>query len=666
MFIRHINKYTFLILFTPVVLAASCFISSCKLYGSTYSVSSPSKKIRVKIQVQDKIEYSVVFQSKEIMIPSAISLTLDNGEKLGKEPKIKKTKRRAVKERIYPVIREKREIIEDHYNEIRLDFKDNYGLYLRVYNDGVAYRFFTKFKEKIKIFSEEASFNFPEDYSLYFPFAKSFHTSFENNYTHLPLSEITSKSMGFTPVLIDIKKGPKIVITEADLDDYPGMFLTGTDGGAPFLRGKFASYPLKEELKRDRDLLVSERADYIALTEGSRAFPWRVIVIAEKDGDLVESDIIYRLAKPLKMKNTSWIKPGKVAWDWWNANNVYGVDFTSGINTETYMHYVDFASEHGIEFVILDEGWSDTSDLLKLNPKIDMEKLLEHARQKNVGIILWCVWLTLDKQLHQALDLFERWGVKGIKVDFMNRDDQKMVNFYHKIAREAAKRHLVVDFHGAYKPTGLRRAYPNVLTREGVLGLEHSKWSDKASPENDLTIPFIRMLAGPMDFTPGAMNNAQKKNFRPVFERPMSQGTRVHQLAMYVVYESPLQMLADSPSNYMKEPEMMAFLSEVPTVWDETRVLEAKVSDYILVARKKGEEWYVGAMTDWTPRKLKVNFNFLDKEIYAAEIYSDGPNASRFANDFKKTIKKISQDDTLQIELAPGGGWVARIFRPKE
>jgi alpha-glucosidase len=630
-----------------------------------YSIQSPNKKINVKIQARERIQYSVFYKDRELLIPSPLSLTIDNERVLGKDPQIKDVKRRSVQDNIYPVIREKRKTVTDHFNEITLRFLDGWGLIFKLYDDGLAYRFFTEFKGKIKIIAEKASFRFKEDHSLYFPFSQSFHTSFENNYSYLPISEVKSKRMGFMPVLVDVKGGPKVAITEADLVDYPGMFLTGSEDESPSLFGKFSRYPKSEEQKGDRNLEIKERENYIALTEGTRTFPWRVIVIAEKDGDLVESDIVYRLASPLKLDNVDWIKPGKVAWDWWNANNIYGVNFQAGINTETYMYYIDFASKYGLEYVILDEGWSDPADLFKINPEIDMEKLLAHAKRRNVGIILWCVWLTLDRQLEQALDLFEKWGIKGIKVDFMNRDDQKVVRFYHMIAEEAAKRRMIVDFHGAYKPTGLRRAYPNVLTREGVLGLEHSKWSRKVTPEHDLTIPFIRMLAGPMDFTPGAMINAQQKNFQAIFERPMSQGTRTHQLAMYVVYESPLQMLCDSPSNYSREEETMEFLSRVPTVWDETKVLEAKVGDYIAVARKRGGEWYVGAMTDWTPRKIKVDCGFLEPGIYKAEIYADGPNAKRFASDYTKIVREISADNTLELDLAPGGGWAARIFKPK-
>jgi len=361
------------------------------------------------------------------------------------------------------------------------------------------------------------------------------------------------------------------------------------------------------------------------------------------------------------MTDTSWIKPGKVAWDWWNDSNVYGVPFKSGVNTETYKHFIDFAAEHGLEYIILDEGWYKLGDLLSITPGLDMDAIAAHARQKNVGLIMWVIWKTLDLQMGPALDQFEKWGVKGIKVDFMQREDQWMVNYYERVAREAAKRKLLVDFHGAYKPTGLHRTWPHVITSEGVLGLEQSKWGDMASPDNAVTFPFMRMLAGPVDYTPGAMMNAAKKDFQPIFSRPMSQGTRCQQLAMYVVFESPLQMLADSPSNYRREPESLAFLAAVPTVWDQTRVLGAAVGEHILVARQRGREWYVGALTNWDARDLAVDLSFLGSGQFRAEIFRDGANAHRVGVDYAREEKAVTAADRLPVHLAPGGGWVARI-----
>ncbi|NQV32035.1 MAG: glycoside hydrolase family 97 catalytic domain-containing protein, partial [Phycisphaeraceae bacterium] len=372
---------------------------------------------------------------------------------------------------------------------------------------------------------------------------------------------------------------------------------------------------------------------------------------------------VYKLSTPCKLKDTAWIKPGKVAWDWWNACNVFGVDFKSGVNTETYKYYIDFASKYGLEYIILDEGWYKLGDLLDVVPEMDMEELFAYARKKKVGIILWVVWKTLEDQLVPALDQFEKWGAKGIKIDFMQRDDQWMVQFYERVAIETAKRHMMVDYHGSYSPKGLRRAYPNVISREGVKGLENCKWSADITPEHCVTLPFTRMVAGPMDFTPGAMINAQEKNYQAVFDRPMSMGTRCQQLAMYVIYESPLQMLSDTPTHYYREPDCMAFLSKVPSVWDETVALDARVADYALMARRSGKTWYVGAMTDGTARELTVDLSFLDKGRYKADIYQDGPNAGRYGQDFKRVKQRVTASDKLTIQLAPGGGWVACLTR---
>ena len=631
--------------------------------ATTHELNSPDKRIKLVIQVDGQVAYSVFCDGKEILLPSPLSLIVDGAGILGKNPRFSAFKMRSADNEIIPPVEEKRALIRDRFNEAALTFKGGFGLIFRAYDDGVAYRFFTRLKGRVKVIAEEVRFNFGADHSIYFPVTDTFVSSFERNYSYLPLSRVSAEKMAFLPILVDIQGGPKVALSEADLDDYPGLYLQGSPDGSFSLGGRFAAYPLKEEQKRDRTLAVAERAGFIAETSGSREFPWRVLAIARRDAELIENDIIYRLGPPAALPDTSWIKPGKVAWDWWNDLNLFGVGFESGINTKTYKYYIDFAAKFGLEYIILDEGWSDPADLLKTNPALDMPELLSYARERNVGLILWCVWLTLDRQLLEALDVFEKWGVRGIKVDFMDRDDQKVVNFYKKVAAEAAKRKLVVDFHGAFKPTGLRRQYPNILTREGVLGLEYDKWSRSVTPEHDLLIPFIRMLAGPMDFTPGAMRNATEKSFQPVFSEPMSQGTRCHQLAMYIVYESPLQMLSDSPSAYLREPGIMEFLGRVPTVWDETVGLEARVGDYVAVARKHGQEWYVGAMTDWTPRELEVSLGFLGPGEYKADIYADGVNAARYAADYSRSVLSVKAGDRIKIKLAPGGGWAARLSK---
>jgi alpha-glucosidase len=586
-------------------------------------------------------------------------MTLDEGLVMGKAAKLASSDKAKVDRRLQSVVAVKSSTIPDQYNELRMAFEGGYGLTFRVFSDAVAYQWTLSRKGEVKVMSEQAEFRFSQDHKMWFPEEESLLTHSERIYKEVRLGEIDPNRFCSMPALVDVNDGPKVAITEADLLDYPGMYLKGTR--SPGLVGLFPSVATKEVQERDRTVRVTERADYIAQTQGPRSFPWRVMVIAPRDKDLIENQTVFKLATPSKIGDPSWIKPGKVAWDWWNANNVYGVDFRAGVNTETYKYFIDFAAKYGIEYIILDEGWYPLGNLLAVSPGMDMDELFRYAKEKKVGIILWVVWKTLEDQLQPAMDRFEKWGAAGIKVDFMQRDDQWMVNYYERIAEETAKRHMLVDFHGAYKPTGLRRTYPNVISSEGVRGMENCKWSADITPEHDVTLPFTRMLAGPMDFTPGAMLNAQKKDFAISFDRPMSQGTRCHQLAMYVVYESPLQMLCDSPSNYLREGECMEFLSKVPSVWEATVALDAKVADYVLVARRRGKEWYVGAMTDWTARTLTVDLSFLGEGSYSASIYQDGINADRYGGDYKKISRTVTAKDKLSVQLAPGGGWAARL-----
>lgn len=628
-----------------------------------YKLTSPNKNLQFIVSISETIKYSLQVNGKEAIPPSVISMEVEKYGDLCKNASVKKTETREVNTTQIPVAPVKRKNVIDNYSELTIDFNSDFSLIFRLYNDGAAYRFQTKLPGEIKVKSEKVNLTFNKDYKTYFPEEKSFQTHQERLYLNINLSEIGEKRFCSIPAMIDIPDMGKLVFTEADLFDYPGIYLSGDVENKTALKAIFPHYALKTELKRDRDEIVKEAADYLAITKGTRYFPWRVFVFAKEDKELLENDIIFRLAQECRIENTSWIKPGKVAWDWWNANNIYGVDFKSGVNTSTYKYYIDFASKNGIEYVILDEGWYKLGNLLELNPDINMEELTKYAAQKNVGLILWVVWKTLDMQLQPALDQFVKWGIKGIKVDFMQREDQWMVNYYEKIAQEAANRKLLVDFHGAFKPTGLYKTYPNVLTSEGVKGLENNKWGKEASPNNDVTFPFMRMLAGPADYTPGAMLNATQKDFKDIFNRPMSQGTRCHQLAMYVLYESPLQMLADSPSNYMKEEECLAFITKTPVVWDNTIALDAKVSEYMLAAKQSGDLWYIGAMTNWNERDLTIDFSFLEKGNYKIEIFSDGINADRCGVDYKKETKIISSSDKLKIHLAPGGGWAAKVWK---
>ncbi len=631
--------------------------SPASAYAQT--IASPNGAIVVTIDTSPDLTYSISLRGREVIAPSSISMTLAGGETLGTNAVVTASTLQSIDRVLRPVAPTKRSQVRDHFNERRFDFRGGYSLIVRVFDDGIAYRFATRRAGEITVAAEQATFRFTGDPLLYFPEETSLISHQERLYKKLRLSEIKAAQFASLPTLVAIESGPKIAITEADLFDYPGMDLKAGEQGR--LVGMFPAYPVKTQMDRDRTENVTERADYIARTKGTREFPWRALVIAERDATLLESDIVYRLASPTTIADTSWIRPGKVAWDWWNYNNIYGVPFRAGVNTDTYKHYIDFAAENGLQYVILDEGWYELGNLMKVVPAIDMDALAAYAKQKNVGLVMWVVWKTLDQQMQPALDQFVKWGVKGIKVDFMQREDQWMVNYYERVAREAASRKLLVDFHGAYKPTGLYRTWPNVVTSEGVLGLEHDKWSADSSPDHTVTFPFIRMLAGPVDYTPGAMVNATKTDFKPIFNRPTSQGTRCHQLAMYVILESPLQMLADSPSNYRKELESLAFLSRVPTVWDETRVLSAAVGEHILIARRSGNDWYVGAMTNWTARDLDLDLSFLGSGSYDAEVFSDGPNADRAAVDYARTRRRATSADKMKIHLAGGGGFAAHF-----
>ena len=647
------------VVFFALVLAVRSLPAAAK----DYSLLSPNKAIEVKIAVGPTITYAVTFQGQPIVLPSAVSMTLDAGRVLGRAAKVRKDTRRSVNDLLLPVVTQKAAKVPDVFNELTLEFAGNYALIFRAYDDGVAYRFATSFPGEITVVSEQAEFAFGRDHKLYFPEEESFQSHQERIFKYISLSEVTAKRFSSCPAVVDIEGGPKVAVSEADLEDYAGLWLTGAADSPTKLVGMFPAYPLKEDQKNDRNVPVAERAPYLAKTAGKRVFPWRVLMIAAKDGDLIESPMIYRLAKP-STGDFSWVRPGKVAWDWWNDLNLRGVGFRAGVNTATYKYFIDFASANGLEYVILDEGWYKLGDLLSVVPDIDMAAILAHAREKNVGVILWVVWKTLDDQFGPAMEQFTKWGIKGLKVDFMQRDDQWMVNYYYRVAAEAAKRHFLVDFHGAYKPTGLYRTFPNVLTSEGVKGLENSKWSKDVTPEHDVTLPFTRMALGPMDFTPGAMVNGGLKNFQINYSQPMSQGTRCHQLGMYVVYESPLQMLSDTPTNYLREPECLAFLSRVPATWDETRVLEAKLADYVFVARRKGTAWYLGAMTDATPREFTPDLSFLEDRSYDMTIWQDGLNADRDGNDYAMVKKTLAKTERLTVKLAAGGGWVA-IITPK-
>jgi len=640
-------------------------ICASSLFAKDYVLQSPDQQSKVVVQVTPErgILATVYYLDKVMLTWGPIGMKIYQGESFGDSPRVRRVNTSSVTEEILPVVREKRAVIPDHYNEMELIFREPFRLVFRMYNDGAAYRIKTDLTGEVVVANELGGLSFPADELVYYPTDVSYFTHSERSYELLKLSEINEDKMASTPFLMERADGISLLVTEADLEDYPGMYVRGVDGDALRLDIEFPPYVLETRQSRDRDVKPEKVADYIAKTQGGRYFPWRAVAYVSDQKEILDHDLVYRLAAPSRIADPSWIKPGKVAWDWWNANNNRGVDFRSGVNTETYMYHIDFAAEYGLDYIILDEGWSVPADLFALNPEVDMEKICSYAQSKGVGVILWVLWNALDKDLERALEQFSAWGVKGIKVDFMQRDDQWMVNYYWRISEAAARYQMLVDFHGAYKPCGLRRTWPNMITREGVKGLEHNKWSEDISPDHDCTLPFIRQFVGPMDYTPGAMRNAEKANFKAAFTRPMSQGTRAHQLALYVIFVSPLQMQADAPSNYYREKETMNFLATVPTTWDETVPLAGKVGDYVAVARKSGDDWYLGVITDWQARDMELNLDFLPEGSYRLTEWKDGINADRFAEDLGVEERIVKTGDKLSIRLAPGGGYAARLSR---
>lgn len=637
----------------------------------TYTVASPDGANVIKVEAGDKLLWSVTNGQQSIIAPSPISMRLMSGEVLGDKASITSAKPEKIATS-FRAINYKKSTVQDNYNQLTLTCKGDYGIIFRAYNDGVAYRFFTKKKGPIEIKSEEATFNFDNDYNVLLPYVRDLRgkeqyvQSFEALYTRQKLSQVYKDSLAFLPLLVDLGAGKKAVILDADVEDYPGMFLKGAGGNT--LQAGFAPYALEEKQGgfNKLNMMVTKRADYIAKTEGARSLPWRAVIISNNDVELLNNDMVQKLAAPSRIADVSWIKPGKVAWDWWNDWNITGVDFRAGVNTPTYKYYIDFAAANGIEYVVLDEGWSNNIDLMKLSPVMNMQEIIDHAKQKGVGIILWASWSAITEKMEEAFAKYSSMGVKGFKIDFMDRDDQKLISDLYKVTKWAADYKLLVDYHGMYKPTGIQRTYPNILNFEGVKGLENNKWTPNDDvPLYDVQIPFIRMVAGPMDYTPGAMRNATKSYFRPNNSLPMSQGTRCHQLAMYTIFEAPLQMLADNPTAYMKEKESTEFIAKVPTVFDETVALSGTVGEYVAIARKKGDTWYVGAMTNWTPREIELDFSFLGAGNFEAVVFRDGINADRDATDYKRELIKLTKGQKIKIQMAPGGGWAARIYSAK-
>jgi alpha-glucosidase len=640
----------------------------------SFQLKSPDGKITATIDAAKNLSWSVKHENTQVIIPSAISLSLNNGEVLGKNVAISNSKISSVQSNISTALY-KKAVVPDNYNQLVINFKNNYGVIFRAYNDGVAYRFTTNRKDSLTVNSEQAEFNFDDDYKTLVPYVREpryngdkFQTSFESLYEDRKLSEFSKDTLGMLPSLIELNDGKKAVILEADVESYPGMYLQSNSEATNSLKGVHAQYPLTEMGGGFNGInyIVTSRANYIARTGGTKNFPWRAIVISINDKELASNDMVYKLASPSRVNDVSWIRPGKVAWDWWNDWNISHVDFKSGINTPTYKYYIDFAAANNIEYIVMDEGWSVKYDLDKISDKINLEEIISYGKQKNVGVILWATAHAFMGKLDEELSKYAKMGVKGFKVDFFDRDDQKMVDFIYDLAKKGAEYKLMIDMHGMYKPTGLQRTYPNAIGFEGVRGMENMKWAPNDDvPRYDVTLPYIRMMAGAMDYTPGAMRNSNKANFRPINSMPMSQGTRCHQMAMYTVFEAPLGMLSDNPTAYMKEQECTNFIAKVPTVFDETVALDGKVGEYVAIARLKNDTWYVGAMSNWNARDITIDFSFLGDGTYEAEIFKDGINADRDATDYKREVITVTKNTKQTILLSNGGGWAARIYPKK-
>lgn len=628
------------------------------------NVFSPNGNIKVTVDLADKIRYNVSFKSKPIITPSSISMELNNGKFLGHNPVLSNKKTIAVNTIINNVINGRRKSIKDEYNETRINLKGNYSIVFRVYNEGLAYRFITNLPGKIIIKNEEASFNFAHDYSMYYIPKVQYDNSGEGSYLYQKISQMPDSVYSLAPLLVNIDNGPKVAITEADLFDYAGFNLKRNKAVKTGLKGSFAPDVLEEE-GNVWVYKIKKRKDFIAETSGKREFPWRVIVVAENDIDLTNCDIVYKLSKPSDYKeDLSWIKNGKAAWDWWVDWNITGVDFKGEQGSfEYYKYLIDFAVANKLEFVEVSVGWMDDQDILKVNPKIRMPELMEYAKKKNIGIMVWAVAHTLERQFDEAFNLYSKLGVAGVKVDFLDADHQGRVNLYEKIAKECMKRKLMVYYHGAYKPTGLERTYPCIINYEGVQANEHNKWSKDETPKHNINVAYIRNLAGPMDMNLGSMRNAQPEVFAINYAFPMSQGTRCHQLAMYVTYFAPFNMVADAPNEYIADKHSINLISSIPSSWDDTKPIDGKIGEYIIMAKRRGDNWFISGLNNEIPREGKIKLDFIGEGTFTATLFADGINAGRMGTDYKIIAFEVNSSTTIDYKMVQGGGFVLKLLK---
>lgn len=632
-----------------------------------YVLSSPDGTLKVEISAGNELAYQVMHGNDTILSHSNIGLVLENGTIVGKTPRITGERRRKIKDNIESPFYRFKEFVATG-NELDLKLKGGFGIIFRAYNEGVAYRFYTTQSSDIIIKEEQAEFNFKEDYTAYLPYTtndkKPMAMAYQNVYDITPLSKAQPK-LAFLPVTVDCGS-VKLTLLESDLEAYPGMFVQSQQGKYG-LKGVFAPYPAKTDFYPWRKQeYVTETTDFISRSRGSRSYPWRVLAITEKDTDMPVNNLVYALASPNRIGDTSWIKTGKVAWDWWNDWNLKGVPFKAGINMDTYKYYIDFASRNGLEFIVLDEGWYDpkSGDMLTVIPELDLPELIAYGKSKGVEIVLWTVFNVLDSQLEAACKKYADMGIKGFKVDFLDRDDQTAVEMVYRIAEMTARYKLTLDLHGIYKPTGINRTYPHIINFESVFGMEEVKWTDIKNnmPLYDVTFPYIRMMAGPVDYTPGAMRNATKADWRAMYYTPASMGTRCHQLAAYIVHDSPFTMLCDAPTNYLNEQECVDFIASLPVEVDSTFIASGELGKYIVTVRKKDVNWYIGGMTSWDERDVQLDFSFLPEGMsYTAVLFKDGVNANKQAEDYRKETIRIDKDSRLTLHLASGGGFAMKL-----
>lgn len=630
-----------------------------------YTLSSPDKKLDLKVNVGTSVNYSLSFKGKTILFPSSMNLTVDN-KALCASAQVKADKKQSISEVIHPVYG-KFKTLQDKCNELTLTFQDNFSITFRLYNEGFAYRFKTTLDKEIVVNSEQADFRLDDAFSALIPETDVL-TAWELAYKNYnAISAIADNKRAITPCLFSSPdRKVRVIIAESDVRDYPGMYIQKT---GEMLQGYWAAYPAKTEMGSWGNFVsvVKERENCLAKTIGKREFPWRVVIVTDDDKSLLTNELIYQLASPPSFTETAWIKPGKAAWEWWHDAIVEDAGFPTGMdnrNTQLYKHYIDFAAQNHLEYLMIDAGWSNVYDVKKVQPWVDIQGIINHGKQKGVGVFLWCVAAVLDKDLEANLDLFKSWGAVGIKVDFFDRDDQLAIRQVERIAKAAAERHLMVNLHGCSKPTGLQRTFPNIVNFEAVRGNECSKWDLTANPDYHLQLPFVRMLAGSMDYTPGSLRNESRQTFKPIAEGlPSTQGTRCHELAMFILFDQPFAMLCDAPAEYRKYPDVMKFLSPVPTSFDSTVVIEAKLGEYAVTAKKRGNDWYIGGMTGWTARDVNFKLSFLDKKVsYTAEIWKDGADADTNAKSYVFDSMHVSKKSELKLHMASGGGFVMRIY----